>query len=619
MRCLLGSSIESLATLSPENLVAKMEQNSEELHSSQEINSWKNSLYRFVNLLNENGLGNLYLIAEYQIYTAKRIDALICGVNKVTGKKQVTIVEFKQWTHIGENVDQEIVTINVQIGDDFEYRTHPIYQTTTYKRQLLNHHEYIQDGTICIEDIQFLDNYEEAKSSFFEGMYQQYTRQSDTFFIKKETNELVKYLQNTFNLNESGKETAELFLDGDYVIGNVNFAGIKDVFDKKDNAIMLNDQANIAAKINKYVFPSNKESMKNKVVVITGDAGAGKSIIGLHLLYMFYKRTNNKNAMIFTFAKSKMLMETIRSEIGDNTELPYLDNIIGNSRKYKFIVVDEAHRLDNVEKTISTLFRDKKEARIIVFLQDDNQMILPNEEGSVEKFEELSKKNNIPIYMYKLTTQKRSQGQSSYVNRLKKVLFNEQLKTVNSDNTFKINVEDSLNHIDNTLNKLSVDFLVKWFAPFSWEWKSRKGYNNVKAEIVINDNGSIFSKFWNPAANQVSWSRNEDKNDINKVGSVYTAQGLDYDYTGFIWDSSLYYRNGEWFFDLSKSKDFKFVNDAKKILSSHSNETSSKEYQQILRVVKNQFYVLLTRSKKGIFIWFEDDETKHYVTSILNK
>ncbi|WP_176544834.1 DNA/RNA helicase domain-containing protein [Bacillus pseudomycoides] len=83
---------------------------------------------------------------------------------------------------------------------------------------------------------------------------------------------------------------------------------------------------------------------------------------------------------------------------------------------------------------------------------------------------------------------------------------------------------------------------------------------------------------------------------------MYTAQGLDYDYTGFIWYDDLYWDNNtkSWKFNLDVMRDATFVNQARLYLQ-NNNANYKQAYQDILTLVLNQYYVLLTRARKGIY------------------
>ena len=183
MNYLLKGFVEELSVLSPDQLVQTMlQQRKENQYSDSEQRSWRNSLYNFIQLLSKNSLHQLYLVAEYQLIN-KRIDVLLFGESKVSNNIVVTIVELKQWSELLPNIENRVTEVNVKIGDNSEYRVHPIDQTLQYKKQLLNHHSYFQNKNIQVEIIQYLENFIDEKDKLFEGSNSQYLNWREKLFV----------------------------------------------------------------------------------------------------------------------------------------------------------------------------------------------------------------------------------------------------------------------------------------------------------------------------------------------------------------------------------------------------------------------------------------------------
>lgn len=609
MNYLLKGFVEELSVLSPDQLVQTMlQQRKENQYSDSEQRSWRNSLYNFIQLLSKNSLHQLYLVAEYQLIN-KRIDVLIFGKCKVSTDIIVTIVELKQWSELLPNIENRVTEVNVRIGDNSEYRIHPIDQTLQYKKQLLNHHSYFQAENVKIETIQYLENFTDEKDKFFEGNNSQYICWKEKLFVCEESSKLVDFLSNQYKLNISRNQIeseANRFLSGEYTIGEVGLSGIKNILEHKDNAIMLDDQREVSAQIYN-VLKHGDDIPQDLAIIIKGNPGTGKTIVGLHVLHIATKCGFDLNRILLTFAKSRTLLEVLRKE--SDTDFPYLDAIRTNN--YDLIVVDEAHRIPKPLQTIQKLFK-KEKPKIVIFLIDDYQRIRIDERGSENNIINMLDLCQIQHKSYYLNSQKRSGFNSNYVELVKHILFGEEFSEIKGLDSFEIHFEHDLNSIDKILLEYQdKGNSVKWFAPYCWDWKSDK--NPAVNDIKI---GNSFSKQWNPRYKQYEWYRSTDQESFNKVGSVYTAQGLDYDYIGFIWWTDLKWdkENKRWCFDESKSKDSSFVSSIKEY-KSISNEETTIVFNNILQVFLNQYYVLLTRARKGIYIWFEDKDTEEYVRS----
>lgn len=613
MSFLLKGFVEDLSALSRDQLVQSMlqKQNDNE-YSNSEQRSWRYSLYNFIQLLNKNHLHRLYLIAEYQLIN-KRIDALLLGESKGSQKILVTIVELKQWSELLPNIENRVTEVNVKIGDNSEYRVHPIDQTLQYKKQLLNHHSYFQNENVQIETIQYLENFIDEKDKLFEGSNSQYLNWREKLFVFGESTKLVDFLSNQYKLNISQDQIeleVDKFLSGEYTIGEVGLSGIKKILEYKDNAVMLEDQREVSAQIHN-IFKQRNDKSEDIAIIIKGDPGTGKTIIGLHALHMATKCGFNLERVLLTFAKSRTLLEVLRKE--SDTDFPYLDAI--RTDNYDLIVVDEAHRIPKPLQTIQRLFK-KEKPKVVIFLIDDHQRIRIDERGSENNIIKVLDSLQIQYKNYYLSSQKRSGFESNYVGLIKHILFGEELLEERKLGSFEIHFEHDLNSIDKILLEYQdKGNSVKWFAPYCWDWKSDK--NPAVNDIRI---GNSFSKQWNPRYKQYEWYRSTEQDSFNKVGSVYTAQGLDYDYIGFIWWTDLKWdkENERWLFDKSKSKDTSFlasINDYQK----QSKNKSDVVFNNILQVFLNQYYVLLTRARKGIYIWFEDKDTEEYVRSFFEQ
>lgn len=610
MKYLLKGTISDLAKLSADELVTKMVAASHDDHSHSEQESWRQSLYRFIQLLAKHGLGHLMLIAEYQLIL-ERIDALLFG----RGEKDqlvMTIVELKQWSRLEDNLLEKVTEVPIKIGHETVYRAHPIFQTNQYRKQLTHHHSFCQENQVHIETLQYLDNYIGDKEAFFSGVYSDYDTEKlrSQLFTKDETDSLITFLTSLYAQHtDSTKltEEVETFVTGNYVLGSVGLEGMKKILSHKDNAVMLDDQNEIAAQISK-LMKEFRDHPQHTAVLIQGGPGTGKTILGLHLLYIALRRgIASTQTALFTFAKSRTLAEVLRKESG--IVIPYLDKV--SPEEYQVIVIDEAHRMENPQAVCQQLFQQKKPV-FVIFLMDQYQRILIKEKGVPTTLQPLLNSYAVKSKHFTLVSQKRSGFQGGYIDQLKKLFFGEEVASPRSDTDFHVSIGLSLQTIDQQLRELEGNGnTVKWFAPYCWDWISRN--SNRAKDIVITEAGASCEKQWNPQKQQYDWYKGTEAHHIDQVGSVYTAQGLDYDYQGVIWWSDLRWNTVEqrWEYDLEQSKDPTFKKTCQDYLEEHKYSPQAKE--EVLQLALHHYYVLLSRAKKGVFIWFADEATKQYV------
>lgn len=616
MSHLLYNSIEELSQLTPNDLVQTMCTKSDDEHNESEVRSWENSLYFLIQLLSSKGLNHLHLVAEYSLTADRRIDAILLGHSHESIPLAI-IVELKQWSSLGDNYQNETTDVNVRLGQEYAYRLHPVLQTKRYEEELNLHHTSVIQGLITTDCIQYLHNFKQDKNIFFEDAYEDFASRKNRLFVNGEELQLVEYLNKQFIKEVDGTTAAQVFLSGQYTVGEIGFNGIKKILNNEANATMIYDQNNVSAGISKLIR-SFLENPRNMGIVIQGAAGTGKTIIGMYAMHLANKLSKNRisiDRMVFTFAKSKMLREVLKQEADLKYAFPYLDAI--KAENYNFIVVDESHRIPDVSRTLYNLYGKDNEPKIVIFLQDDYQRVLPSENGTLNAITQSLNSGQVESHSFKLEVQKRSGNQGNFVKKIHELFYNQQPIDSCDSNKFVIQVDHSLKNIDLILKKhLENGETAKWFAPYDWEWKSRNNLS-IKDDISIEENGDIFQKQWNPMKDQYEWYKGDYTDAFNQVGSVYTAQGLDYDYTGFIWFKDLYWDDSQdrWMFNLEAVKDHTFKKEAEKLI--HENGSSKDVVDFILNIVFNQYYVLLTRARKGIYIWFDDEATKKKFNSIV--
>ena len=162
----------------------------------------------------------------------------------------------------------------------------------------------------------------------------------------------------------------------------------------------------------------------------------------------------------------------------------------------------------------------------------------------------------------------------------------------------EVTVCDTIEELSNKVEDFHAgDRSVKYYAPYCWEWVSRRNPGAMDIHIPDREHPR-FVKQWNPWDYQYRWYLDS----IDKVGCIYTAQGLGFDYVGLIWWDDLVWRTDHWEFNLGRVTRY----DSLLRNSFRGNQT---DYNYLLL---NIYRVLLTRAKKGVAIWFKDAETREH-------
>jgi hypothetical protein len=252
-------------------------------------------------------------------------------------------------------------------------------------------------------------------------------------------------------------------------------------------------------------------------------------------------------------------------------------------------------------------------AKVSVFLIDDKQVVRPEEIGSSDMIRLASAKFNAQLIEERLQTQFRCAGSEAFVNWVDGWLeIGESSPTVfESTDLFEFKIVDSPEGLDKLVrSKIAEGYTARLTAGFCWPWSGPKSDGTLVDDVVIGD----FRRPWNakPDAGKLAkgipqasfWA--SDPNGANQVGCIYTAQGFEFDYVGVIIGLDLLYEidSGSWRGD-SKA--------------SHDSAVKGRAKDRFVDFVKSAYRVLITRGMKGCFIYFRDDSTRNYVTTLVGR
>jgi len=89
---------------------------------------------------------------------------------------------------------------------------------------------------------------------------------------------------------------------------------------------------------------------------------------------------------------------------------------------------------------------------------------------------------------------------------------------------------------------------------------------------------------------------------MEQVGTVYTAQGFEFDYIGVIFGKDLIYDGNKWV-----------------AIPENSYDTQVKrKNSNLVNHLKHIYRVLMTRAHRGVFVYFMDKSTEKYFKENLN-
>lgn len=550
------------------------------------------------------------IMIEYKIpLTNFRVDFVVSGQDE-NGSKNFIIVELKQWSKAfladGDGL------VEAYTGGANRVVAHPSYQASSYKDFISDFNENVANDTLTAYSCAYLHNYvENDPEPLREERYARIINQSPIFLQddqEKLEDYLRKYVKHGNGMDilyeiESGKIKPSKKLV-DYVAG---------MFDGKEEYRLLDEQK---VAFERARFVANTTKTGKSVVIIKGGPGTGKSVISLNLLNTLLR--DGLNAVFV--APNASFRETLVKKLAGTLPRMRLNNLFmgssnfveSNPNEFDALIIDEAHRLKKrgayMYRGVNQVDDVIKAARTSIFFIDDNQMVRPDDVGSVAEIKKYADMYGAEILEMELAAQFRCSGAEGYVNWLDDVL---QLReTANydgwEDGDFEFKIFDDPNEMRKAIKaKDAAGFSARILAGYAWEWTSEKEGNK---DAHVNDvlvPEYEFAMPWNSRKVGSTWAI--DASGIDQVGCIHTSQGLEFDYVGVIIGGELTYNNeGSTFFtDYTKYHD----KVGKKGLKDDPKELN--------RLVRNIYKVLMTRGMKGCYIYCTPPGTQQYFLEAL--
>ena len=582
-----------------------------------EKRAWKNSMLYMYKALNIPQIPDDATVAiEYRIpATSMRIDFILAGLDK-SDKKNVVIIELKQWEEIDEVPDEDGI-VKTFINKGKVRTTHPSYQAWTYSCAIEDYNEGVEKNKIALHPCAYLHNYVKRENDpLTSQIYSNYLEKAPVYT----QGEVIKLREFIARYVYKGDNEKALYdIEGGRIRPSKSLQdALKLMLDGNEEFKLMDNQKVVFEKIRKTVFKKMLSGKKN-VFIIKGGPGTGKSVLAINLLV----KLNSAGYVTQYVSKNSAPREVYQVKLKGNYTQKYIGSLFKGSGCFidsqkdeiDVLLVDEAHRLN--EK--SGIFKNKGEnqikeiinsAKLSVFFIDEEQRVTLSDIGSIDEIRRLAKEAGANVIEDELTAQFRCNGSDGYLNWIDDVL--ELKNTANFDGfdfDYEIEVVDNPSEMrEKILEKNKVNNKARLLAGYCWDWISKGNYNNY--DIVFPEYN--FKMKWNLTSKE-PWAIG--KNSVNEIGCIHTCQGLEFDYVGVIIGEDLRYENNRVISDFSKraktDQSLKGINK----LYKNDKETALEKADEI---IKNTYRVLMTRGMKGCYIYCVDKELQKYIKDRIN-
>jgi len=574
--------------------------------SESEYRSWQQSLNFLNNAFTYSDLSGNKIIVEYELpYSARRIDVLIFGKNNVN-KDTVVLMELKQWSneHVYDCENEGNIIIDFLGKREV---AHPCLQIEGYHFDLQDFLSVFNDNDpLNLNSCTYCHNYSKQKENILSlPKFHQFTK-TFPLFLKEDVRELGLYLQERLK-NSDGLEVFNRFLTSPIRPSKRLLDHTSDMIHKQQIFTLIDDQIAAYNAIMTKAKQLSKISTKS-VIIVKGGPGTGKSVIALEVMGELMRQ----GKVVFHATGSSAFTNTLRKIVGRralNLFKFFFNFTQHKENEIDVLICDEAHRIraDSNDYAVPSKFKSKnpqvddliKPAKLSIFFIDEFQVVRPKEIGSVELIKSSAANFGIKdtdIAEFELRTQFRCSGSDAYLQWLDKLLEIRESDINVFDAKMELKIFDTPHDLKNAIDGKNrhKENSARIVAGFCWKWSEPNSDGSLVKDVQIGD----FKMPWEKKNEFWKWAT--APSGMEQVGTVYTAQGFEFDYIGVIFGNDLVWRKDQGWVSVPANSFDKQVTARNPKLADH---------------FKHVYRVLMSRAHKGVYLYFMDKETEMFFRS----
>lgn len=368
---------------------------------------------------------------------------------------------------------------------------------------------------------------------------------------------------------------------------------------------------------------TGETTKEGQLILVEGEAGSGKTVLLSTLFYQLkqlgedFNYTNlhrTDNYLLVNHDEQVKVYQSIAEKLGlpvENVSKPttFINNHKPDER-VDIVLVDEAHLLWTQGKQSyrgqNQLTDILQRAKVVVAVFDEKQILSKEGYLTTNEIKKLEHNANNQGNLILFKRQLRMNANEKTQTWLKRLVDQQTIDRIPDDKRYDLKIFDDPVEMYAAIKEKSQDQehgLSRMLATFDWPYK-QKG-----KELYLVTAGDL-SLPWNlqlkPDKSQalqqkhLSWA--EQPQTIGEVGSTFTIQGFDLNYSGVIIGPSVKYREGKVIFDPSASENKK-ATERRKLPNGQMAYVSDE-------LLPNELNVLLTRGVNGLYIYAVDDELR---------
>jgi DUF2075 family protein len=553
--------------------------------SIEQMAAWKGSLHAI------KSAGISYpLMAEFPIFNLERADFL------VVGKRKVLTIEAKGWKTISKVNDYSVIADGKQEQD-------PCYQLNNYVSKL----RYFHSASAKFDFDGALLTYNNAT----------YHDSCNVLVTAKQLGEIVSTLGGPAEASDLSE-----IINGKFVINKTLVDLIKESKEElldKAALVLLSKGYGLTAEQSSLLenVLTSLEKGERRVFLVKGESGSGKTLVAITLLLEAVSR--GYKALLGY--RNNRLLNTLRSLFSIKRGTVNLSTLIqfystGAQGRYRGIgeqnfpvdkygeldlaVFDEAQRM-----TESVAGLSMTRAKVSVYFYDELQILTGKEEGTRDcflKYAPSAEEGRLSALF---------RAPASYLRFVEGLLNGKE----SAPRKYSFNVLEDARDLLRTLREKKAEgsrvALVSAFTESEGD-KDPDSPKNVRIGYPLQSGFDLYKGL----DTEVRWLMNEKTqyprywmgliDPLKFCASVYGAQGFESDYVGVVWGRDFVRRGSGWRINPHVITD--------RVGGRYSlRSVAEKDPSKAERLLKNRYYIMLTRGIRGTYVFFEDLETKEFV------
>lgn len=483
-------------------------------------------------------------------------------------------------------------------------------ESKTAKMYVIGHQHFNKSMTLDIENqlMLYLSSVENVKA-----LYNRRSNDQDEYYPVNEVQDIFTQIWTQLH-----QKNSELFPAMDV---------LKDlaIFKASPFHKLTHEQLEAKNLIMERVNSSLDNDEEGQLIMVTGEAGAGKTVLLSNLFYdlVGYKKYGhplNVHIMVNHDEQVKVYRK-ISKKLGIDVNLVGKPtSFINKGEKADVILVDEAHLLWTQGKQsyqgTNQLEDLRKLGKVVVIIFDQHQVLRSQQIVEAAQLQRMVGEALKSDNLIELKNQLRIDANESTIQWVRDLVDHQKVGKLQPDSKYEIKVFDSPKDLENAIqikNRSDLDShyangISRLVATFDWTFstRSKPSDGSLTWDVKIGDwrmpwNNQLKTKQKRSVSyRNLSWAERSET--INEVGSTYTIQGFDLNYAGVIIGPSVKYRDGMIVFD-PKAHANKDANQKRTLQSGEKRSFAEK-------LIRNELNVLLTRGVHGLYIYAVDPELR---------